>query len=305
MTTELNRRKRPWRALLLALAILTSSLLAARWVQARVGARVDQQVLHLHRAFDELLQQARLDPPRTADTRGGTLVVHFNGIQIRAQTRRFKATKQELHALFAVLRSQCLAPLSSTGLSQKATWGAPLVENSNAKESYLYCLRPHAPVTLANLGSLAQQFAASLDVAQLGQVRGLYARSHHNEHQLLMVQLEGAVDLDRAFSTTGDAPGHDFADLPRPPGRRSASVSLNGAPELNVYQLAVDAGFTLPHYAEQLTRRGVDVLAPSRASAGPVHAVVARTPHNTYVVVLHPRSVTRQQTRLSITRVPE
>lgn len=310
MTSKTMKTKRNFgtsqrRGLLWALAIMVSSLLAARWVHARVHAQVDQQLLQLSRTFDELLDRSHLDLARPGQAEGSAFVIHFNGIEVRAEIRRVKATPQELQALFAALRSQCQAPLRPAAWGTAATWGAPILENSNPQETYLYCLQPHAPVTLESIGGLAEQFAASLDVAQLGQVRGLYARSRQDEHHLLMVQLEGAVDLDRAFSSTGDAPGHDFTDLPRPDGRRSTSISFNGAPELNVYRLPVDSEITLHTYAEQLKRRGVDLRSSPLDIASSQHALVARTAGNAYVVVLHPDASPHRGARLSITRLTE
>jgi len=194
----------PWRMYFWAAAIMASSLLAAQWVKARVGAQVDQELLELSRTFNELLQQSHLDSAR-APRAPSNAYVEFNGIRIRAETRHIKASRSELNALLSTLRAQCQAPDTLANLGQEAAWSAPVLESITPKESYLYCLQPRAPFTLSNLRSLAQEFATSLDVAQLGQLRGLYVRSHGDEHHLLMVQLEGSVELSRAFSQVSDS----------------------------------------------------------------------------------------------------
>jgi len=296
----------PGRVLFLTLATMLGSLLAARFVQAQIGVHVDQQLLELSRTFEGLLQQSQSAARASHKTNGASHVVRFNGIVIRAETRRLVASSAELGALFSALRAQCQVPLGAAPAARhEVAWGAPILENSNSAESYLYCLRPHTTTTFANMSSLAQNFATSLDLAQLGQVFGLYARSHDNEHQLLLVQLDGAVDLDRAFSRERDAPGRDFPDILRPAGRRSASLSLNDAPALNVYQLPDDSIFALDGYAQSLKQAGLSVTQPRPDGSGSAQSLVARSQANTYLIVRHPNVGQRARARLSVTRIME
>jgi hypothetical protein len=115
----------------------------------------------------------------------------------------------------------------------------------------------------------AQAFAATGDATSFGQLR--YVRAEKEERGVFVVMMwtDGPLNLKQMFPTTGDAPGVDFPDLPRPPhGRRILSAWEEGqAPALNIYQAArMDAASLDAHYRAQLPALGWEAMTPPAAN---------------------------------------
>jgi hypothetical protein len=92
-------------------------------------------------------------------------------------------------------------------------------------------------VTPSELLERLQKFAKTGDAAAVGDLR--YARVEKSGQDAFVVMLwtDGPIQLKRMFPATGDAPGIDFAGLPRPPeARRVLSAWEEGeGPALNMY----------------------------------------------------------------------
>lgn len=292
----------------MGLVALVASLCAARAVQAEVSMRIDQETLTLSRNVSAFLEQ--MGPLPVAPARsitGSSHSIRFNGIELRAETRSIVASSAEISALFTSLRSQCQLPHSDDATSPDSDVAvrAPVLERIGARESYLYCLKPRARLNLTNLKKMAQSFSESLDLAEIGQLLGLYARSLGDRHQLLMLEAPGPMRVTEAFALQGDTPGVDLPHLPRPSGRRSASIHLDGAPRLNVYEVSRLA--PLEGYARQLRQAGLDVLEPTGPHGTKTRSLLASAKEATYLIVHHPArepGAAQALDRLSVTRLP-
>jgi hypothetical protein len=90
---------------------------------------------------------------------------------------------------------------------------------------------------------------------------------------LVMLWTDGPLNVRQMFPTEGDAPGLDFADLPRPPkSRRILSAWEEGqGPALNMYLSEHQNGKALEeHYRAELPKFGWKATTP--AANAPEHA---------------------------------
>lgn len=111
----------------------------------------------------------------------------------------------------------------------------------------------------------AQRFVDTGDATSFGDLR--YVRAEKREEGVFVVMMwtDGPLNLRQMFPSTGDAPGLDFPDLPRPPnGRRLFSAWEEGqAPALNVYESSGKTPGELDtHYRAALSALGWTELNP-------------------------------------------
>lgn len=127
--------------------------------------------------------------------------------------------------------------------------------------------------TPSSLLERAKAFAATGDAASFGQLRYVRAEKEGEGVFVVMMWTDGPLNLKRMFPSTGDAPGVDFPDLPRPPhGRRIFSAWEEGqGPALNIYQAArMNAASLDAHYREKLPTLGWEAMTPPSKTEHPV-----------------------------------
>jgi hypothetical protein len=114
----------------------------------------------------------------------------------------------------------------------------------------------------------AQKFVSTGDLASFGGLRMLRAEKRERGVFAVMMWTDGPLNIKQMFPTSGDAPGVDFPDLPRPPGsRRILSAWEEGqSPAINVYEHKTLKPAQLDRfYRAELPKRGWDpLLQPSK-----------------------------------------
>jgi hypothetical protein len=125
-------------------------------------------------------------------------------------------------------------------LEQSASLEAPsnaanllggVIREDAAREGFLACLDLGPSVTgEALLGHLID-FGKTQNLSSLGQLRYALARRQAGTTTLLLLWTEGDAKLAELFPQTGDAPGRDLVEVPRPKdARRILAAFEQGAP---------------------------------------------------------------------------
>lgn len=96
------------------------------------------------------------------------------------------------------------------------------------------------------------------DLGELGALRFVFVRRARGTTTALVLWSDGSLPFLRAFPKTGDAPGRDLDDVPRPMGsRRLLSASELGAPyAIALYELGPSNGDAFGSYVRELERLG-------------------------------------------------
>jgi hypothetical protein len=127
-------------------------------------------------------------------------------------------------------------------------------------EGHLLCFaQPPGRSGLAGMVQGVQEFAASGDLSRLGQLRHVSARAFPDgTTQVRTVWSEGSLALLSLFPVSGDAPGEDPRDVPRPSSaRRVGSARIAGRPfGLHVYASREPPQALLSFYERALSARG-------------------------------------------------
>ena len=134
-----------------------------------------------------------------------------------------------------------------------------VLRKESAREGVVACLAREGHGGLADLSARLSRFAETRDLGELGDLRYVYARPvEGGRSHVVTVWTEGPVRLDRLFPTSGDAPGEDPPDVPRPPGlARMLSARVEGAPYgAWIYEGAGSAAATLSFYDGELAHAG-------------------------------------------------
>jgi hypothetical protein len=111
----------------------------------------------------------------------------------------------------------------------------------------------------STLGEALGAFQSTGELGAIGQLRYAYVRKTKNGNtSVLAAWTLDKFDLQEMLPDEGDAPGEDFAELPRPEGsRRLFSVKVVGTPYgLNVYESTNDPVKLANAYDERLTKDG-------------------------------------------------
>jgi hypothetical protein len=136
---------------------------------------------------------------------------------------------------------------------------------------------------LADINRRLQEFEETGDLSRIGHLRYAYAdRGDRSENtHLVTFWTEGSLDVYEMFPDTGDAPGTDIRDVPRPPGgRRILAAWEEGHPESMLVYTECNRRKEglLGFYRESLADRGWTVFendALQRAQAEGARMIVA------------------------------
>ncbi len=198
--------------------------------------------------------------------RGASRLIVLNGARIQLASGRSQET---LHALLDRAEADCR--LRSAGLHVRAKRISDHVKRAlpsladgilrveNEREGLVACLDlGQSTISLDDLATRLAEFAKRGDLQALGGVRMLRAEARDQAAFFVSTWNEGRAPLWQMFPLTGDAPGVDFADVPRPlRSRRVLSTwQEHGAPALNVYESADAPDVLWERYTRELTRQG-------------------------------------------------
>ena len=108
-------------------------------------------------------------------------------------------------------------------------------------------------------------------LSSLGQFRYALARRHEGSTTLLLLWTEGDAKLAELFPKTGDAPGRDLPDLPRPKG---------GQRLLSAFEQGMPFGFVTYHLDGKTGKTVVGGYMALLAASGWNHS---RLDHDTFL----------------------
>ena len=165
-------------------------------------------------------------------------------------------------------------PLHATALPAAAD-GVLRVENE--REGLVACLDlGSAEASFEDLATRLSEFAEKGDLQALGGVRLLRAEAREQGAFFVTTWNEGRAPLWEMFPPSGDAPGVDFFDLPRPAGARRvlSAWQEHGAPAINVYESAEAADVVWERYTRELTRQGFLESTHEHAQSAREHALM-------------------------------
>lgn len=167
-----------------------------------------------------------------------------------------------MHEQFAEL--QRLRGESITDADTSALDG--VLRHEDDTRGFVACLdMGEESVELAEINRRLQEFQETGDLSRIGHLRYAYASRSpraQNTH-LVTFWTEGSLDVYEMFPETGDAPGNDIRDIPRPPGgRRILAAWEEGHPEsMLVYgECSRRKEGLLGFYRESLAEQGWTVL---------------------------------------------
>ena len=167
-------------------------------------------------------------------------------------------------------------------------------------EGVLACVDTDKPLGLTELARRLRQFAQTGNLSEVGKLRYVLARREGTMTSLMVLWTEGNAPLLKMFPKTGDAPGNDMTDVPRPDGsERLLSAAELGAPyEITVYRSLEQLPSALREsYSAKLKEQGWYITKSANANS-----FAARRGTRTIVVHLAPTAsgqVTTSITELS------
>jgi hypothetical protein len=164
---------------------------------------------------------------------------------------------RELGILPEKVKGQAVPP----ALRDPTRWATSRADADDGAAGQIACLaQPDDPNGFAGLLDRMAEFAASGDVSKLGDMRYFVVREHApaGETQVLAMWTEGPFNIPAMFPESGDAPGDDSPDVPRPSGAtRAFSASTPDRPySLRIYQSKQSPSEVLSKYDSELPARG-------------------------------------------------
>jgi hypothetical protein len=260
-----GRIRRALCGVLLAAALALLSVVWLAWA-ARVKARDA-----LQSAGELMLRYSgaeHIDAPRELVVNGLTLHV-LSGISAKPLATVldfFQARCKQVSGGFDRELARLLQAQSAPPLPAPIMRGGTLREDDE-HNGYLACLDLGTDqLATSELIARLQAFATSGDVANVGDLRFVWARRDREQTSYMALWTQGPVPLPVAFPEQGDAPGVDLPGLPRP--ERSVRVlsawQRDAAPSLVSYRSETTLDDLESRYRRQLTSLGLSVHAGVR-----------------------------------------
>lgn len=171
-----------------------------------------------------------------------------------------RAGSHDLRSLLGVGAGASLLqePVHETWL--RALDQARVLRVENETEGMLSCLAPnHQQPGAAGLVDGIRAFMESGDLSRLGDLRYVTVRKQPSgETQVIAAWTEGRFQLAAIFPDTGDVPGSDMVDVPRPPGsvRAVCATAPRRSFAYRLYESAQPADEVLAFYERTLARGG-------------------------------------------------
>jgi len=136
--------------------------------------------------------------------------------------------------------------------------GIGMLRKNDVDRGVVVCFAQGGPTnTGAVFGRLAE-FASSGDLAKVGHVRYVMAKSIEGTTQVVALWTDGSFDVKKMFPDEGDAPGNDAPGALRPPSsRRLLTAYAEGAPYgVRVYESSILPHAMLAQYDGEMAKLG-------------------------------------------------
>jgi hypothetical protein len=192
---------------------------------------------------------------------GTAQVLHVNGLPLRMEAGR---SSQSVRAVLDGFDERC-------GVHGGAGPLRPALRAESDTGGYLACLDLRAPQpATAEIVQRLHAFAASFDLAAIGDLRFVWALRERDGTAFVAVSSEGPVRLAQLFPGRGDAPGIDLQGVPRPPGaRRVLSAWQDAQPAmLASYRVELAPAEFVARYRRRLIDGGFAVRPGGGAAGG-------------------------------------
>lgn len=171
------------------------------------------------------------------------------------------------------------APANARGKDVAETGGT--MRGGSRDEGTVMCF-VRSSTSKPKIGEALATFQATGELGAIGQLRYAYVRKTKKgaTHVLAMWTMD-KFNVKEMFPESGDAPGEDFADLPRPgDSRRLFSVQIAGAPYgLNVYESNEDPVALANSIDQRLTKSGwfaIDIEGEAKRNTPSLNGVTGR-----------------------------
>ena len=156
-------------------------------------------------------------------------------------------------------------------LRDPSRWLSSETIAQDGKVGQIACVaRKNSGGGLSGLVERVLAFTESGDLAELGDARYVVARRDDASGQthVLAMWTEGKFNIPEMFASSGDAPGTDSRDVPRPPdARRVLSAEMaHRSYALRMYDTQLSHAEVLAYYEQQLEPRGFIVHPLPNAS---------------------------------------
>lgn len=211
---------------------------------------------------------------------GESRELRVNGATLRMQVRSFeKHPRERSRELLTSFEADCRSPFTET--KQEGLFEPPVFMQQMEGEGVAFCMKPREALSLDLFASFARASDTPFDLTRLGVYQSLFVRSGKDTITALSVEILDGFVPERMFPVDGDVPGRDFADLPRPPGKRVLSISLHDAPVLNTYQTRSTLSETL---ADLRARLGASSVALRIIEKDDANALFVRTTASDFII---------------------
>lgn len=171
------------------------------------------------------------------------------------------------------------APAGAQGKDVAETGGT--IRGGSTDEGTIMCFVKSSS-SKSTLGEALSTFQATGELGAIGQLRYAYVRkTKRGATHVLAAWTMDEFNVREMVPEEGDAPGDDFAELPRPDSsRRLFSMKIAGAPYgLNVYESEQDPLALANAYDQRLTRAGwfaIDIESQAKRDTPRLDGVTGR-----------------------------
>jgi hypothetical protein len=269
-----SRRPRLWRALQLAAYLGLASVVALGWTARSVYAEGERAVQGLAARIVSELGPTMVGRPQLLEINGQRLMLGSkqSALSVREVLDRFEASCDSASrdagslSLFPdsseVAREDASMPgplrtFLQHGPRKFSTWRSDLETEGQAS-----CLAIAAGAHgVRGFVERTSAFLESGDLAELGELRYLTARKLENgKTHVIAVWSEGSFRIGAMFPESGDAPGSDMPDVPRPPSaQRVLTAAASGHDYgMRIYASKEPASAIASFYERELRQRGFE-----------------------------------------------
>jgi hypothetical protein len=207
------------------------------------------------------------------DLTGGAYLIRFNGAEIhRASAHTMQSTTEVLNryeaycrenpgALGRLMQDIPNALKDQIDMPKDRALRASVVRDEVDRRGMVVCFVEDPDAPAEPLADKLRALAETSDLSKLGRFRYAFAepstRPGGGTH-VVTFWSDGELNLKKMFPATGDAPGTDSANAPRPAGsRRTLSAAVQGYPaSVRIYESLAERGGIERMYDETLRAKG-------------------------------------------------
>jgi acetylornithine deacetylase/succinyl-diaminopimelate desuccinylase-like protein len=211
----------------------------------------------------------------SGDMNADAYEVLLNGQSVHASNAE---TTRPMHEVLAYFQAQCkedglgmsdklthLQPTLNTLASTPGVPGFMTIRREQEDRGFVFCMA--ADHELSTHEQLLRLKRAHSDFGTIGDIRYVSVRKDGARSNVVAAWTHGSFDIRVMFPESGDAPGEDFANVPRPDGaRRIMTGTVTGAPfGVNAYEVSGDAPSVISAVDAKLVSAG---WKPTSAPSG-------------------------------------